>query len=41
MTLTHGGWHTYGDRAAAMRANYDKGWDFVLGERFAGTARDS
>ncbi len=38
VTLEHGGWEAHGDRAAAMRANYDRGWDIVLGERFASAA---
>jgi uncharacterized protein YndB with AHSA1/START domain len=41
VTLAHGGWEACGDRAAAMRANYDSGWDFVLGERFGEAAQRS
>jgi uncharacterized protein YndB with AHSA1/START domain len=41
VTLEHGGWDEYGVGAGTMRDNYDRGWDFVLGERFAGTARDT
>jgi uncharacterized protein YndB with AHSA1/START domain len=28
--LKHRGWEMLGDRASAMRANYDTGWDVVL-----------
>ncbi len=41
VTLAHSGWDAYGERAATMRANYDSGWNFVLGERFGGVARQS
>jgi Activator of Hsp90 ATPase homolog 1-like protein len=30
--LEHRGWERAGDGAEAMRANYDGGWDFVLGQ---------
>lgn len=33
--LVHSGWERLGEKAAAMRADYDGGWDFVLG-RYAG-----
>ena len=36
--LVHTGWERLGDRAAAVRENYDGGWDIVLGERFAAAA---
>jgi uncharacterized protein YndB with AHSA1/START domain len=39
VTLEHGGWEALGERAAAMRANYDSGWNFVLGERYGAAAR--
>lgn len=29
--LVHSGWERLGEKAAAMRADYDGGWDFVLG----------
>ena len=32
--LEHRNWHAIGARAAAMRGNYDAGWDVVLGEHF-------
>lgn len=34
--LTHGNWDVLGTRAAEMCANYNKGWDHVLGLCFAG-----
>jgi len=34
VTLTHSGWEVWGERAGDRRASYDKGWDFVLGQRF-------
>ncbi|WP_420858988.1 SRPBCC domain-containing protein [Marivivens marinus] len=34
VTLTHTGWEVWADQAGPRRDNYDKGWDFVLGERF-------
>ena len=34
--LEHRGWEALGEAGAAMRGNYDKGWDFVLGQRYAG-----
>ena len=36
--LEHRGWEALGDKAEAVRANYDKGWDFVFGECFARAA---
>ncbi len=39
VTLTHSGWEVWGDQAADKRGNYDKGWDFVLGERYAAAVR--
>lgn len=36
--LVHTGWERLGDRAAAVYENYDGGWDFVVGERFAAAA---
>ncbi|MEZ5751362.1 MAG: SRPBCC domain-containing protein [Paracoccaceae bacterium] len=38
VTLTHSGWEAWADRAADMRENYNKGWDFVFGQRFASAA---
>ncbi|WP_299771909.1 SRPBCC domain-containing protein [uncultured Tateyamaria sp.] len=35
VTLTHSGWEVWADEAHAKRENYDSGWDFVLGERYA------
>jgi uncharacterized protein YndB with AHSA1/START domain len=32
--LAHRGWEALGDDAPKMFESYDKGWDFVLGERF-------
>lgn len=32
--LTHSGFDRLGDAAVAMHGNYEKGWDFVLTERF-------
>jgi hypothetical protein len=34
ITLTHDGWEALGERAQGVRANYDKGWEKVLGEAF-------
>lgn len=31
VTLTHRGWEQLDERGEKMRANYDEGWDFVLG----------
>lgn len=36
--LVHTGWERLGDRAEDVFGSYDGGWDFVLGERFAGAA---
>jgi uncharacterized protein YndB with AHSA1/START domain len=33
--LVHSGWERHGESAAELRANYDSGWDFVFGERYA------
>jgi Activator of Hsp90 ATPase homolog 1-like protein len=30
--LTHTGWEKMGERASEMFANYDTGWDYVLGK---------
>ena len=38
VTLTHSGWEVWAEEAAAKRENYDKGWDFVLGECFGSAA---
>ncbi|WP_171207710.1 MULTISPECIES: SRPBCC domain-containing protein [unclassified Ruegeria] len=35
VTLTHSGWEVWAAEAADKRKNYDSGWDFVLGERYA------
>jgi uncharacterized protein YndB with AHSA1/START domain len=35
VTLTHSGWEIWAGEAAAKRENYDNGWDFVLGQRYA------
>ncbi len=35
VTLTHSGWEAWGDKAQEMRDNYDTGWDFVFGDRYA------
>jgi uncharacterized protein YndB with AHSA1/START domain len=37
--LVHSGWERHGEYAAALRAQYDSGWDFVFGERYASAAR--
>ncbi len=34
--LTHSGWEILGDQAIEMCANYNNGWDHVLGRCFAG-----
>ena len=36
VTLTHSGWEIWADEAETKRSMYDGGWDFVLGERYAG-----
>ncbi len=36
--LAHSGWERHGEKAAEVRANYDSGWDFVFGERYAKAA---
>ena len=36
--LVHTGWERLGDRAAAVYDNYDGGWSYVVGERFAAAA---
>ena len=38
VVLTHSGWEVWGEDAADKRENYDTGWDFVLGERYASAA---
>ena len=38
VTLTHSGWEVWGEDAGARRENYDSGWDFVLGEKYAAAA---
>lgn len=38
VTLTHSGWEAWAQEADAMRGNYDSGWGFVFGERYAGAA---
>ncbi len=38
VSLIHWGWEAIGDDAASSREQYDSGWDFVLGECFAGAA---
>lgn len=35
VTLIHFGWEIWATEATDKRANYDKGWDFVLGECYA------
>ena len=35
VTLTHGGWERYGERAAEARTNYVSGWAVVIGEQYA------
>ena len=37
--LTHSGWERLGAKASTTRESYAKGWDFVLGERFASAAQ--
>ncbi len=39
VTLTHSGWEIWGEKADEMRENYDKGWNFVFGERYMGGCR--
>jgi hypothetical protein len=36
--LVHTGWEQLGDEGRRMYENYDGGWDFVFGERYAGAA---
>lgn len=36
--LVHTGWERLGEAAPAQLENYDGGWDFVVGERFAAAA---
>lgn len=33
--LEHRGWELLGEKATAARANYDEGWAYVFGERYA------
>lgn len=35
--LTHSGWAILADRATEVRGHYSSGWDFVLGECYAGS----
>jgi DNA-binding transcriptional ArsR family regulator/uncharacterized protein YndB with AHSA1/START domain len=37
--LEHRGWERLGARAAELRGNYDKGWEFVLIEKFGAAAK--
>ena len=37
--LVHRGWESHGEYAAAVRASYDSGWDYVFGERYGSAAR--
>ena len=37
VTLTHSGWAILADRATEVRGHYSSGWDFVLGECYAGS----
>ncbi len=39
VTLVHDNWQALGHEAGASRANYDTGWNMVLGERFVRAAR--
>jgi uncharacterized protein YndB with AHSA1/START domain len=32
--LAHSGWERHGEYGAALRAQYDSGWDYVFGERY-------
>jgi len=41
VTLTHSGWDIWGNEAGDKRGNYDTGWDFVLGARYAEAARSA
>jgi uncharacterized protein YndB with AHSA1/START domain len=36
--LTHSGWEKLGEQAKTTRDNYNRGWEFVLGECFAKAA---
>ncbi len=36
VTLTHSGWQVWADEAPDKRKGYDTGWDYVLGECYAG-----
>jgi len=36
--LVHGGWEALAERGAAMRDEYDRGWNLVFVERFGGYA---
>ena len=38
VVLEHRDWHKLGDAAEKTRQGYDTGWDFVLGQCFAGDA---
>jgi Activator of Hsp90 ATPase homolog 1-like protein len=37
--LIHRGWESHGEHAAAVRASYDSGWDYVFGERYGSALR--
>jgi len=39
VTLTHAGWDAWGEEADAMRGNYNAGWAFVFGVRYAEAAQ--
>ena len=39
--LEHRGWEVYGDRCEAVRGDYEKGWPFVLSDRFVSAARSA
>ncbi|HSN72593.1 MAG TPA: hypothetical protein VLT59_13850 [Steroidobacteraceae bacterium] len=36
VTLTHSHWERLGERGSELRGQYEGGWDFVFGERYAG-----
>jgi uncharacterized protein YndB with AHSA1/START domain len=36
--LEHRGWEKLGEKAASVRADYDKGWNFVFNERYGNAA---
>ena len=39
VTLVHRGWDTLGDRAEAVRGDYETGWDIAFVARFGGAAQ--